>query len=451
MFVLTICSIATYSFVAWLIPRTYPNQIDLSDVEMNAESTAEELKHIDYSESIFIAKSLEETAKDIYGESLELHIFDVNGIEVYGTGSDEKVITEYDTTKRTKEYNFSFAGDIEEYTFFFFDNSQGINQALEAIDKIFPYLIGMVFLISILVAFFYSRYITSPILKISKASEKMIELDFDLHYKTNRTDELGTVYHNLTSLAQKLSLTLQDLEKKNVQLQADMDYERQLEQQRTEFFSSVSHELKTPITIIKGQIQGMISSVGRYKDRDTYLIKSLKTLHGLETMVQELLMISRMEVPGYTCNRKILDLVPLIKQSLISQEDAFIEKEIHLQYTLPDNVTYNGDEKLLKRIFDNLITNAIKYSPCNSSVIISMIYEEESTRFSIENTGVHIAEDDLERIFEAFYRPDYSRNRQTGGSGLGLYIVKRILDMHGADYYMKNSENGVVFAISFIP
>ncbi|WIV13757.1 HAMP domain-containing sensor histidine kinase [Proteiniborus sp. MB09-C3] len=449
MLLLTICCIATYAFIAWLIPKTYPNQVDLEAVKSFADNITEELKHVDYDDIMVIAMDIEKTAQDRYGDGVELHIFDKSGLEVFGNGSLKKDIKDYYAIQRTREYRFTFADNTEEFTFFFADGSQAVNYAVEAVNRIFPYLIVMVLVISIFAAFVYSRYITYPIVKISKASKKMIALDFDLNYKTSRTDELGTVYHNLSALAEKLSFTLKELEKTNAQLSDDINRERQLEQQRTELFSAISHELKTPITIVKGQLQGMISGIGRYKDRDTYLIQSLQALNGLETMVQELLIISRMEAPEYVCSRKPFDLALLVKQCLIAQEDAFIQNEMQLNTDLPDNVIYNGDIQLLKRVFDNLIINALKYSPAGNRVSVSMTTRDESIYFSIENTGTHIAEEDLSRIFEAFYRPDHSRSRQTGGSGLGLYIVKRVLDMHEAKYGMENSKDGVIFTIMF--
>lgn len=449
MLLLTMCCIATYAFIAWLIPKTYPNQVDLEAVKSFADNITEELKHIGYNDCDGIAMDIEKTAQDRYGGNVELHIFNEKGLEVYGNGAFEKFEKDYHVNQRTSQYHFTFADNTKEFTFFFADGSQAVNYAVEAVNRIFPYLIVTVLVISIFAAFIYSRYITSPILKISKASEKMIDLDFDLQYHTNRTDELGTVYHNLSALAEKLSLTLKELEKTNAQLSDDIDRERQLEQQRTELFSAISHELKTPITIVKGQLQGMVSGIGRYKDRDTYLIQSLQALNGLETMVQELLIISRMEAPEYICNRKPFDLALLVKQCLVAQEDAFIQNEMQLNTDLPDNVIYNGDIQLLKRVFDNLIINALKYSPVGNRVSVSMTQRDESIYFSIENTGTHIAGEDLRRIFEAFYRPDHSRSRQTGGSGLGLYIVKRVLDMHESKYSMENSKDGVIFIIIF--
>lgn len=440
---------ATYAFIAWLIPKTYPSQIDLDSVEVFAQRIIEEFQHTDYRELEIMASSIEKAARTQYGEDLELYLFNSAGAKVYGREAIQSNLKLDSIANRTKIYLFTFEGSSEEYSFFFMDSTQAVNQALKAINQVFPYLIITIFIISILAAFICSKYITLPILKVSKASQKMMELDFSCLKKSKRTDELGTVYNNLSSLAHRLSLTLNELENANEQLKEDIKKEQQLERQKTEFFSAVSHELKTPITIAKGQLQGMICNVGRYKDRDTYLVKSLEVINNLETMVQELLTISRMDVSGYVCRREPFELTLQIKQCLTAQEDIFIQKDIELSFDLHESVIYYGDQQLLKQVFDNLIRNALNYSPSGNQINVFLKQNNEKIDFFIENTGAHIETEELSRLFEAFYRPDQSRNRETGGSGLGLYIVKRILDLHKTHYSLKNSKDGVVFHIEF--
>jgi len=449
---LTVCCIATYGFIAWMIPKTYPNQIDWDDVEPLAYEAAQELRNTNFNEYAMRVETLEEIHRSVHGYDIELHIFDANGYEVakkdlqLRTG---KTISDYDTGKRTHEYSFFLDDSTDKYVLLYADSSQAVNQALEALNKTFPYLIITVFVISAFAAFVYSKYITAPILKIDKASQKMTELDFNVKCETDRIDELGRVSKNLNALSGKLSVTLEKLENANAQLVEDINKERQLEKERLEFFSAVSHELKTPITIVKGQLQGMICEIGRYKDRNTYLVQSLDVVNNLEKMVQELLTVSRMDAPGYTCYREQFDLVPLIKQCLTAGEDIFIQKDMKLFCTLPGTAIYEGDQQLLKKVFDNLIINALTYSPTGNSITVNMIHDGDNIKLSIENTGVYIENEDIARLFEAFYRPDQSRNRQTGGSGLGLYIVKKILDLHSAKYHIESGTNGVIFTVIF--
>lgn len=446
---LTVCCMAAYAFTVWLIPKTYPGQIDLDSVGDFAERVIGEFQHTDYKELEIMAASIENAARTQYGKDLELYLFNSAGAKVYGSETIQTNQKLDSFANRTELYSFAFAGSSEEYSFFFADGTQAVNQALEALNQVFPYLLTMVLLISVSAAFVCSKYITLPVRRISRASQKMIALDFSVQEKSRRTDELGTVYNNLSSLAHKLSLTLDELENANKQLKEDIDRERLLERQRTEFFSAVSHELKTPITIVKGQLQGMICEVGRYKDRNTYLVKSLEVINDLETMVQELLTVSRMDVSGYICRREPFDLSLQIKQCITAQEDIFIQKDIRISADLQENVIYHGNQQLLKQVFDNLIGNALNYSPAGNQINVYLKQDTDKTNFFIENTGTHIETKELSKLFEAFYRPDQSRNRQTGGSGLGLYIVKRVLDLHKIHYSLENSKNGVVFHIEF--
>ena len=155
---------------------------------------------------------------------------------------------------------------------------------------------------------------TTSIKRISKISKQMAALDFSGLCAVRRTDEIGVLAGSLNELSGKLSVALSELQSANKQLQADIDKERELERQRVEFFSAASHELKTPITIIKGQLQGMLYQVGRYKDRETYLAESLAVTDTLEKMVQELLTISRLDTPGYGCKKSKFDLSNLINE-----------------------------------------------------------------------------------------------------------------------------------------
>lgn len=445
---LTICCIATYSFIVWMVPKTYPNQVDLTQAELLAYEAVQEFRQTKMEYFPFLAESLQGAADVHYNGDVELHIFDSNGHEIALYDLSEqtgKTISDYPPEKRTQEYGFSFSDDSGTYRLVYVDNSQAVNQAIEALDNVFPYLLITVLCISLLTSFAYSRYITAPIKKINCAARKMVAMDFDVKSKTRRTDELGEVSGSLNLLSEKLSASLNELEQANSKLVEDYNREKQMEKQRTELFSSVSHELKTPITIVKGQLQGMLGGVGRYKDRDTYLVQSLEAVTRLEMMVQELLTVSRMEAPDYTCNRESFDLAALIKQCLTEQEDLIIRNEIEMVSDLPKSLIYVGDAQLLKRAFSNLIGNALTYSPQKSTIVLSLSAEDTGAKFSIENTGVHIDDADLIRIFEAFYRTDQSRNRQTGGSGLGLYIVKKVMALHNAEYDMQNSQEGVVF------
>lgn len=290
---------------------------------------------------------------------------------------------------------------------------------------------------------------TMPIKKISRISKQMAALDFSGLCTVLRTDEIGVLADSLNDLSGKLSSALSELQSANQKLQADIDMERQLECQRVEFFSAASHELKTPITIIKGQLQGMLYQVGRYKDRETYLAQSLEVTDNLEKMVQELLTISRLDTPGYAFNPSHIHLDELIQGRLAANEDLFMQRELTVEKDISPEVCVSGDLQLLQKVVDNLLGNAAAYSPAGERTTVKLWQTAEKVNLTIENTGVYIPDRDIPKLFEAFYRVDQSRNRQTGGTGLGLYIVKTILDLHGAAIKIENTTQGVKVSVQF--
>ncbi|MDE5698572.1 MAG: HAMP domain-containing histidine kinase, partial [Lachnospiraceae bacterium] len=298
-------------------------------------------------------------------------------------------------------------------------------------------------------AVLYSRYVTKPVIEISRVSEKMSGLDFTWDCAEERSDELGILAHSLNELSQKLSSALGDLQAANSRLEADIERERMLEQAQLDFFSAVSHELKTPVTIIKGQLEGMLLNVGKYKERDKYLARSLEVVKAMEGMVQEILTVSRIKSSENTLQEETFDFSDMVKSEYGLFEDMVVGKELEWHENIEQGLMLRGDRALLGKVVNNLVSNAIHYSPAGSDIFITAHSQNERIQFSIENTGVHLPEGDIPKLFDAFYRVERSRSRQTGGSGLGLYIVKMILEQHGADYQIGNTERGVSFRINF--
>ena len=193
----------------------------------------------------------------------------------------------------------------------------------------------------------------------------------------------------------------------------------------------------------------MLYQVGRYKDRETYLAQSLEVTDTLEKMVQELLAISRLDAPGYTCKKSRLNLSKLVYDRLAAYEDLFMQKALTVEYAISPDAFILGDSQQLQKVLDNLLGNAAAYSGAGNHIVVNLWEDAEKVCLTIENTGTHIPDADIPKLFEAFYRVDPSRSRQTGGTGLGLYIVKTILDLHGAAVKIENSVQGVIVYVQF--
>ena len=444
------CCSVTYLCIAHFAPYIYSH--DLAEVEELADMLSEELSHIPKEEVQYFIQGYNDILTKQYDDEFAFHLFQNSGNEIALSDLNEftgNKIDDYKSTDTTREYEISFADSTEAYILLLAKNTNKESQVVLALQKTLPILSVAILLVSVIAAFFYTWYMTKPIKKISKLSKQMADMDFSGLCPTNRTDEIGVLSHSLNDLSKKLAAALSELQEANQKLQADIDMERRLEKQRVEFFAAASHELKTPITIIKGQLQGMLYQVGRYKDRETYLAQSLEITDTLGKMVQEILTISRLDTPGYTCKKSNLNLSNFIIDRVTAFEDLFMQKDLTVEQSISPEIYILGDMQLLQKALDNLLGNAAAYSGAGNQILIKLWKETETTTLTIENTGAHIPDEAISKLFEPFYRVDQSRNRQTGGTGLGLYIVKTILDLHGAKIEIANTIQGVIVDLQF--
>lgn len=459
----------TYAFIALVMPRTYTadrNQALSEQAEhltqQLAQSTLEDCDALltqfatDYDAEVSIIDADGKSVKNtVMGDLQTLEngpqwTVSVDGIQAEADIrlSDLETVESVDVIQAIG-LSFSFSSSSEVYQLMVTGNMKAVNQAMEALERIWPWLIGAILIISILSSVFYARSITKPIVRISGIAQKMSTLDFSWQCKENRTDEIGILAHSLNELVERLSATMAELQTANATLKADIDKERELERQRMEFFSAVSHELKTPITVIKGQLSGMLDGVGTYADRDKYLARSLIVARQMENLVQELLTIARMEKIDPTLQEERVDLTEIIRGCAGEYTDLFEQKDQCLCVKLSDALWISGDRILLIKAIQNVLVNAAIYSPDGAKICVSAYKQHNDTLVTIENTGVHIPKETVPHLFEAFYRVDQSRNRQTGGSGLGLYLVKTILDKHSAVCEIANTEAGVCVTMRF--
>ena len=329
-----------------------------------------------------------------------------------------------------KSYPLTVGG--ESYTMFVTGGKQQVDQAMEILRQIFPYILAIAVCVAVLSALAASFYLTAPVVRLSRISRKMAKLDYSERYTGKRTDEIGALGQDLNELADNLSGALTELRQANARLKSDIELEREQEKRRMAFFSAVSHELKTPITILKGHLSGMLQGVGEYRNRDYYLQRSQETAEKMEDMVQELLTVSRMETTPFTVAQT--DLAEQLRLQLAELTELFETKELELVLDIPEHLYAEVNASLMEKVFRNLLTNALRYTPAGegNQIRLQLRQQEKSIFFDIENTGAHIPEDALPHIFEAFYRVEQSRSRQMGGSGLGLYIVRMALEQHGA-------------------
>lgn len=305
-----------------------------------------------------------------------------------------------------------------------------------------PFMIIMSIIIALIGAMFYSKMISRPLLNINNLTKDMASLDFSKKLEVRGNDEISELSKNINELSE-------NLEKNINELKSDVEKEREQERKRREFIATISHELKSPITIISGQLEGMIYNIGPFRDRDKYLKKTYDTTKELQNLVKEILSISKIESYEFKANISNFNLSNLIFEILESQSYFIKEKEMILETKIEDNLIVKADKNLIKKAITNIINNAIKYSPKKELIKVNC-FADNDIRLQIINTGVMIDKDEIIKIFDPFYRVEKSRNRQTGGTGLGLYIVNTIINMHdNIDLNIESIENFVQFTLDF--
>ena len=343
----------------------------------------------------------------------------------------------------------TFAGRSESYTLCVTPRIEGENLAVRVLVQIAPWLLLVLLVFSLLGAFFYSRYITRPIVRMSGIAGRMAELDFHWVCGERRRDEIGKLGRSLDRLACRLDAALTDLESANRALQGEVERERELDRQRMAFFNAASHELKTPVTILKGQLSGMLEGVGVYRDRDRHLLRSLQVTGRMEALVREMLAISRMESGAAELKRAPVELAALLERQLALDAPLLEQRGQRLVRALAPGVTVLGDASLLGKAVGNLLSNAALHSPEKAEIRVWCGRLDGRPALRVENTGAQISKEALPHLFEAFYRAEGSRNRASGGSGLGLYLVRAILDRHGAACTLENTKDGVRAEVIF--
>lgn len=310
----------------------------------------------------------------------------------------------------------------------------------------FPVAIGTIIIIAATIGFFYSKIISKPLLEINDKAKKMSNLDFSQRFNPKGKDEISELSTSLNVMCDKLENNINELEEANIKLQADIEKEREAQKERKEFIATISHELKSPITVIAGLLEGMIYKIGKYKDRDKYLIETYDTTKEMEKLVMEILELSRREKDSFKIDKDNFNIASLINKAIEDNNYFIKEKKLKLITDIDESVEILGDKKLINKAVINIIRNAVFHSPKEEKVIINLTKE----KLIVRNTGVTLEEKEINNIFNAFYRIDKSRNSNTGGTGLGLYIVKSILDKHEQmEYGIISKDNYVEFKIKF--
>ena len=314
-------------------------------------------------------------------------------------------------------------------------------------------IVGLVvLLISILIALLISRAVTKPIRQMSEVAERMVGLDFEARCAEHGSDEIGVLAGSLNRLSERLQETIGELKNANSELQRDLDHRTQLDEMRSDFIANVSHELKTPIALIQGYAEGLAENVSDdAESREFYCSVISDEAAKMNGMVQKLLTLNQLEFGGTQVEYARFDIVGLINGVLNSTEVLRTQKEIKLHWHETEPVYVWGDEYMIEEVVTNYVSNAIHYASKSKEIAVSLAKTEESVRVSVYNTGERIPAEDIDNIWTKFYKVDKARSREYGGSGIGLSIVKAVMDRHHRRFGVENHENGVEFWFELEP
>lgn len=323
---------------------------------------------------------------------------------------------------------------------------KGENVLLEAIKSALPLIIAAIVLVSLICSFIYAFLFARPVRKLSLLSGKIADMDFSVRSDSKRRDEIGDLGRDLDNLSANLNETITDLNRKTMELEREINRVNELERQKEVFFIAASHELKTPITIAQGHVRGMIDGVSPYDDHDTYLPRTLSALKRMESLINEILTVSRMQAENEITQVKV-DMSQLLKNRLDEIQDLLDVRSVSLETQIGDGLFCDGNSDLISMALGAFITNAVYYSSEGSEIRVNAYEKEGMIITEIRNTGSHIDEKDLPHLFEAFYRSDSARDRRNGGSGLGLYLGKIIIERHNGKVSLDNDGQDVVAVI----
>jgi two-component system, OmpR family, sensor histidine kinase VanS len=333
----------------------------------------------------------------------------------------------------------------KEEVIFALSSLQPVNEAVSVIEKLYVYFCIAALFFIIILSLINSKMIAKPLIRINRVSKKMAQFDFSEKCAVTSEDEIGSVADSLNFLSENLYNALNSLKQANAKLEEDIEKERQLERMRKEFVASVSHELKTPISLIDGYAEGLKDDIFEGADRDYYLDIIIDETKKMGNLVSDMLDLSQLESGYFKLNKDEFNLADLIRFTLNKYETMIKEKNISMAIRLLEGVRVYADWNRLEQVITNFITNAIRHVNDNGDIYVNMVDMDKEISVEFENTGSSIPEEELLKVWDKFYKIDKSRNRSLGGTGIGLSIVKNVLALHSYTFGAFNTEAGVKF------
>ncbi len=321
------------------------------------------------------------------------------------------------------------------------------------ISNNFLYLMaGFTILIAAVIVSYVTRRFTDPILELNNIAKRMANLDFSHKYRvTDTDDEINNLGKSINAMSDTLEKTIKQLRSTNIELEKDIEEKSKIDEMRKSFISDVSHELKTPIALIQGYSEGLLENVNSDEEsKKFYAEVILDETNKMDKLVKQLLELMKLEYGKREFNDTKFDIVEVEKEVIRKSKVMLEEKQVNVKMDETSEINVLADDFYIEQVITNYITNAIKHvKEIDGNKIIQIEnevnVEKNTVRIKVFNTGDNISDENINRIWNRFYKIDEARNRNDGGTGIGLSVVKAIMNNYGNSYGVINKENGVEF------
>lgn len=368
-----------------------------------------------------------------------------DGRELIKENDNYQVFKSYD--ERIGSYYLELFGRIDSGDFIYMStNYQSMRESVSVSNRFLAYIGVIAVLISGILLFLIGNNFTKPIVYLTDIAKRMSQLDFEAKYPVQTEDEIGQLGQSINMLSERLEGTISELKSANNELQKDIEDKIQIDEMRKEFLSNVSHELKTPIALIQGYAEGLHDNINEDSEsREFYCDVIIDEANKMNKMVKKLLTLNQIEFGKNQISFERFDIVQVIRSVIQSARLLAEQKgaEIYMEETQPVYVW--ADEYMVEEIVTNYISNAINHVDGEKRIRVSLEMREKVVRVRVFNTGEQIPEAELDKIWIKFYKVDKARTRAYGGSGIGLSIVKAIVESMNQQCGVENHRNGVEF------
>jgi len=435
-----------------IINEFYNNQESHNDIEaeldrISAKNDFDILIKDEYNQSIYIS------SKDFFSGLIQMNLFTTksNLEKEHILEKNEKYKISEIKDEITNIKYIIFISELDNgYKIYIRMPMASIEESVKISNKFLYYIALFVIVFGGIVLSIVSRRFSEPIEELDDIAKKMANLDFSQKYKISQAnDEIDNLGRSINQLSDKLESTIRQLKSSNLELEKDVEEKSQIDEMRKSFISDVSHELKTPIALIQGYSEGLIENVNSDEEsRKFYAEVILDEATKMDKLVKQLLELMKLEYGKKNFNNSNFNIIELEKE-IIRKSEVMIQKE-NIKVEMPEETTIEvyADDFYIDQVLTNYITNAIKY--CDKiknekKIKISNEIIGEKVRITVFNTSKGLSEEELVHIWNRFYKIDESRNRDNGGTGIGLSLVKAIMNNYGNEYGVRNVQEGIEF------